>query len=984
MPPVGKHESKFDAFMRKYPHTGSKRITHTRIPEPEVGRRGGAYHVPQEHMDEFWTKYHQKVFVEGKNEHLTERQHQQGPAPLLVDIDMHFDCEVDERQHTSEDVMLLIRTYVDVIERLLSFEEGVIMDVYVSQRNDVNRLEKKTKDGIHLVFAIEVDRDVQQLIREDVLQELPAIWGHLPLKNSWEQVIDAGICRGPTNWMVYGSRKPGHEPYVVTQLWRFMHRDGIFGEPVEVADHASFNPKQHLKLMSARYREHPRPSAKETAVTRALEQVSQKKSVKTRAPKAPDTINSREELDIEIDKWLNELSASKPLDYRLRETHLYALALTGKYYGPGSYNDWIRVGWALANTDEKMFLTWLALSSKDNCRNTLSDTSGQFDWSKVPELWSQWCGFDRDNPEGLTYRSIMYWCKTDAPEQYLSIKTSTIDHFIDETICPSVHRANAAAFAKIADLEDGDEKPKGKRPKVQATEFDLAIVLYQLFKDKFVCASIKNNTWYEFMNNRWYEVDNGSSLRYSISRELYTEYFVRHKQRVESEHYLETDDDNKLTKKARVINYEVQRLCEITVQLKTTKQKDNIMREAKELFYDKEFLNKLDHDPYLMCFTNGVVDFTTKTFRKGLPQDYLFRCTNIELVDHTKNKCAESVQMIETFMCQLFPNPDLRRYMWDHLASTLIGTQDNQTFNIYLGSGRNGKSVLVDLMGKVLGDYKGSVPISLITQSRPGIGNTSSEIAQLMGVRYAVMQEPSKGDKINEGIMKEITGGDPIQGRALYKDTVTFIPQFKLVVCTNTLFDIKSNDDGTWRRIRVCDFESKFLDKPYEDELHFPKQQFPHQFQLDKQIDRKFESWAPVFASMLVTRAYQTEGNVADCEAVLSSCNEYRDSQDYIAEFVRDMLAPCEPQKGHQVKKTEVWNVFKDEWWNESGKDGKPEVGMRRELNAFLEHRFGKYASKRGWCNFRIITDEEGESSGTEDKLGQKLTPQDAWMGIKT
>ena len=58
---------------------------------------------------------------------------------------------------------------------------------------------------------------------------------------------------------------------------------------------------------------------------------------------------------------------------------------------------------------------------------------------------------------------------------------------------------------------------------------------------------------------------------------------------------------------------------------------------------------------------------------------------------------------------------------------------------------------------------------------------------QLQGVRYAVMQEPSKGDKINEGIMKEITGGDPIQGRALFKETITFIPQFKLVVCTNVL-----------------------------------------------------------------------------------------------------------------------------------------------------------------------------------------------------
>ena len=85
-------------------------------------------------------------------------------------------------------------------------------------------------------------------------------------------------------------------------------------------------------------------------------------------------------------------------------------------------------------------------------------------------------------------------------------------------------------------------------------------------------------------------------------------------------------------------------------------------------------------------------------------------------------------------------------------------------------------------MTKVLGDYKGTVPITLITQKRPGIGGTSSEIVQLRGVRYAVMQEPSKGDKINEGIMKEITGGDPIQGRALFKETVTFIPQFKLVV----------------------------------------------------------------------------------------------------------------------------------------------------------------------------------------------------------
>ena len=74
------------------------------------------------------------------------------------------------------------------------------------------------------------------------------------------------------------------------------------------------------------------------------------------------------------------------------------------------------------------------------------------------------------------------------------------------------------------------------------------------------------------------------------------------------------------------------------------------------------------------------------------------------------------------------------------------------------------------------------------------------------------MQEPSAKTKLNEGIMKELTGGDPIQGRALFKDTVTFSPQLSLVVCTNHLFEINSLDDGTWRRIKICNFESKFVD----------------------------------------------------------------------------------------------------------------------------------------------------------------------------
>ena len=75
----------------------------------------------------------------------------------------------------------------------------------------------------------------------------------------------------------------------------------------------------------------------------------------------------------------------------------------------------------------------------------------------------------------------------------------------------------------------------------------------------------------------------------------------------------------------------------------------------------------------------------------------------------------------------------------------------------------------------------------------------------------------------------------------------------------NTLFDIKSKDDGTWRRIRVCDFHSKFTENPYED---FPKENYPYQFKIDKKLTEKFNEWAPIFASMLIDLAFKTEGRV--------------------------------------------------------------------------------------------------------------------------
>ena len=509
--------------------------------------------------------------------------------------------------------------------------------------------------------------------------------------------------------------------------------------------------------------------------------------------------------------------------------------------------------------------------------------------------------------------------KNDAKEKHDLIKKSTIDYFIGITT-------------------DNDTP----------TEFDLASVLFNMYKDRFVCTSIKNKTWYEYINHRWHEIDSGNTLRLAISKEMHSIYTEKI---AEITNRINVVDDAGDGSRAKMMAIS-QRMIDISTILKQTQKKQNIMREACELFYDSEFLSKLDRNPYLLCFNNGIVDFKQRIHRKGQPDDFISKCTNIDFISYNQTKYGGKMDEIKKFMTQLFPVKELEEYMWSHLASCLIGVNTNQTFHVYKGSGRNGKSALTSLMSKAMGSYKGTVPITLITTKRNSVGSTSSEVAQLDGIRYAVMQEPTKGDKINEGSMKELTGGtDPIQARALFKDSVTFVPQFKLVVCTNTDFEDTSNDDGTWRRMRYIDFMSKFMENPFGDEIKFPRSLCPYQYDLDKKLEERFDEWAPVFMSMLVERAYNEKGIVKDCDIVMANSDKHREGQDYFAGFVRDKIRKKE---GAILSKTNLMQEFKDWYGQNYGKN----IPKGREITELMNQRFGMLLNNR-WRNIELFVEEQ-------------------------
>ena len=881
-----------------------------------------SYSIPRDDLPEFYNLYYDNTFKRGKVNHIIEKQVQHGGldgpnGPIAVDIDFRYEYSVCEHLYGGGHITDIVELYLSEIKEMLQIEENATISVFVMEKAHVNRVEKDnlTKDGIHIIFGVQMNHVMQIMLRDKILEKIPEICGDIPITNSWGGVLDRGISAGSTCWQLYGSQKPHHEAYKLTKYCvATMLDSGDF----EVAEEEFNVSEANFGQMSVQYIGHPKFEINIGILAEYNEQLKKNTRHVSVQVVGGDSdmsgiinannyaqciheITGIDELKTATEAVLNSLNST------MREIHDYTQILPEQYYKPGSHLLNFKVACALKHTDERLFLSWVMLRSK----------ADDFDYGEITNLYKRWTTDIKKRNGGITKNSLIYWAKQDAYDAYLMIKQNTLESFIE-------------------------------RSSVNINDYDLAMVLYQMFKEKYICASITHKQWYVFSNHRWV-IDRGQTLRKAISQDMHMAYFKYQEKCIVIKQQL-TETNEETNEQAFNIGKKLKNLAAIMQRCKQSGDKDHIMKEALELFYDDNFIKNMDSNKYLMCFTNGIIDFDAENqyggrviFRDGYPQDYITKTTCIAYIPDTVVDTTMETE-ITRFMEEIFPDPELRTYMWDHLASCLIGTNLNQTFNIYVGCGSNGKSLLTDLMTHTLGDYKGTVPITLVTEKRTSIGGVSPELIQLKGVRYAVMQEPSKDMRINEGMMKQLTGGDPLQGRALYCDSETFDPQFKLVVCTNSLFDFNSNDDGTWRRIRKCDFESKFLDA--EDYAEAEKD--GKTFIKDKSLKDKMPGWAPVFASMLVSRAYKNKGNVAECLRIVNSSKEYRQSQDPFTTFINVKIIACE-KTCRPLNETDLKTVFKD-WMREAYPGYKCKLP---ELYGIITKKFGKQDA-RGWLGIRL------------------------------
>ena len=274
-------------------------------------------------------------------------------------------------------------------------------------------------------------------------------------------------------------------------------------------------------------------------------------------------------------------------------------------------------------------------------------------------------------------------------------------------------------------------------------------------------------------------------------------------------------------------------------------------------------------DRYKMALNtpSGVLNLKTGELNEHKPEYYLSKITSVEF-----SKNADCPRW-KAFLDEIFGgDKDLVRYIQKAVGYTLTGSTAEQCAFFLYGTGRNGKSTFLDVIRDVFGDYASNIqPETIMVKTNTG-SSANSDIARLKGARLVTTVEPNEGVRINEGLLKQLTGDDPVTARKLYSDEFEFKPEFKLWMATNHKPIIRGTDTGIWRRIHMIPFTVQIPEEKIDRNL---------KYKLKAEMTAIFK-WCVDGCLM-----WQNEG-LKMPKAVLDSVREYRREMDVISAFIDD------------------------------------------------------------------------------------------------
>ena len=721
--------------------------------------------------------------------------------------------------------------------------------------------------------SIIIKPNVKYYIRDKLMNDIKEILKDLPLTNSIEDILDKSIIE-KNGWMMYGSCKPGHQVYKLKHIFDY-ELDEI---EEESADISNFSSDSYF-FSIIRYNEDDMCQLQDNVV----DEINKYNVIsKTNKVKKIKTLKEKNNLQFDNynDKYVDDIfKTNQQITY---EEICKLMNILSKDRSD-NYDDWIRLGYALHNINKydndkylKIWIEFSKLSSKykpGECEKS---------WKKMKNI-------------GLSVNSIYYWAKTDNEYEYKKFIEGNITNVIKKSLL-----------------------------KKNINNTDVALIMRKLYRDEFICSDAKNGTWYQYKNNKWNLMDSNVRLRNKIFEDVNQKlYALKHNfEKKKLDENISEDD-------VKIIGDNISSINKTLNKLGDTSFKNNVMKECIGFFLDEKFEESLNENPNLIGFENGIYDLKEKRFRKGEPEDYVSFSTKINYEDYDENK--EEIAILDKFLSTVFPKKINREYALKYLASCLEGGNKHEQFMIWIGSGSNGKSKLNELFMKSFGDYCIKFPISLITQQRAKSNACSPNLVLGKGKRYGIFDEPNANDVLQDGLLKELTGGDDVIARGLYqKQAIRYKPLFNLTLLCNSIPKVEnSSDEAIWRRIKAQEFTSKFCKNPNENNKN--------EYEIDYELSKKLASCRELFISMLINKyypLYQKEG-LEPPEDVVKFTKEYEREADAYKDFLNECVIDSQ-EKSDNINIDKLYNVFKD-WYEQEINTTCPK---RKEFKKKIKRNF--------------------------------------------
>lgn len=349
---------------------------------------------------------------------------------------------------------------------------------------------------------------------------------------------------------------------------------------------------------------------------------------------------------------------------------------------------------------------------------------------------------------------------------------------------------------------------------------------------------------------------------------------------------------------------------------------------------------EFDADPLVLNVANGTLDLRTGELRPHRREDRLSKIADVEFDPDADFKAWDK------FLYRVMNNRiDLIAYLQRAAGYSLTASTAGQCLFFCYGHGANGKTVFLETMHRLLGEYAQNASADLVMMRQKG--GIPNDVARLAGARLVTINETADGQRLHEPLVKDMTGGDTMTARFLHREFFDFRPSHKLWIRGNHKPQIRGTDDGIWRRIHLIPFT-----------VQIPEAE---RIPLDE-LMAILQNEAPGILAWAMRGCLEWQRvHLKPPGAVKEAVRGYREEMDVFGQFMSDC---CVLSEGAQSPAKLLYSAYR-EWCEHAGHE--PQSQTRFGL-ALAERGFTKDRDTPG----RIVYQGIGVQAGSESPKGPK------------